>query len=282
MGKLKKSLLSSLVKKFAMAITGFVLASFLLVHMLGNLQMLEGSPHAINAYANFLQTLPWEFLWGFRITLLACFVIHFLTAFLLWMENNKARPQVYAVKKHLAASFAARTMIYTGALVILFVIIHILQYTVLNLEPEFKILEWKATSGAYEGKVLHDVYAMLIIGFSNTWTALGYIFAMVLIGFHLSHGVSSMFQSVGFRNEAWRYRLNFIAVVYCAIVAVGFSVNPALVLLGKYTNFQILPVKQVLAQYESQKKAGADQIFIDYEAIEKASCPLASAGKTSK
>ena len=60
MGTIKKSILSSLVKKFVMAITGFVLASFLLVHMLGNLQALEGGPHAINAYANFLQTLPWD------------------------------------------------------------------------------------------------------------------------------------------------------------------------------------------------------------------------------
>ena len=62
MGNIKKSLMSSLMKKFAMAVTGFVLASFLLIHMLGNLQTLEGGPHAINAYANFLQTLPWEIL----------------------------------------------------------------------------------------------------------------------------------------------------------------------------------------------------------------------------
>ena len=73
---MKKLILTPLIKKFVMAVTGFALASFLLIHMLGNLQVLEG-PKAINVYANFLQTLPWEILWGFRIGLAACFVIHF-------------------------------------------------------------------------------------------------------------------------------------------------------------------------------------------------------------
>lgn len=186
MVNIKKSVLSSVLKKFLMAITGFVLASFLLIHMLGNLQTFEGGPHAINAYAHTLQTLPWEILWGFRLTLLACFVIHFLTAYMLVVENNRSRPQQYAVKKSLSSSLAARTMIYSGTVVIAFAVLHILHFTVLNLDPDFKILEWVATGGIYEGKTLHDVYAMLIMGFSNPWVALGYIFAMIVIAFHLS------------------------------------------------------------------------------------------------
>ena len=169
MANIKKSMMSSLMKKFVMAVTGFVLASFMLIHMLGNLQTLEGGPHAINAYANFLQTLPWEILWGFRLGLGACFVLHILTAYMLVIENGKARPQNYATKKNIASTLAARTMIFSGSLIALFAIIHILHYTVLNLDPSFKDLEWKATAGMYEGKVLHDVYAMLILGFSNVW-----------------------------------------------------------------------------------------------------------------
>ncbi len=271
MGNIKNSILSSLIKKFVMAITGFVLASFLLVHMLGNLQMLECGPHAINAYANFLQTLPWEILWGFRLGLAACFVLHLATAYLLVVENAKARPQSYAVKKSQACTLAARTMIYTGTLVILFAVLHILHYTVLCLNPEFKQLDWVATSGMYEGKTIHDVYAMLILGFSNPWVSLGYIAAMLAIAFHLSHGVSSMFQSVGFRNETWRYRLNKIAIAYCFVIALGFCVNPAAILVSKYTDCQIVPVKQVLKQFDSLKKSNADKpIFIDYKAIENA------------
>lgn len=274
MGTIKKSILSSLVKKFVMAITGFVLASFLLVHMLGNLQTLEGGPHAINAYANFLQTLPWEFLWGFRCALAACFVLHFLMAYLLVVENNKARPQTYAVKKNLASTFASRTMIYTGTIVIAFGIIHILHYTMLKLNPEFKVLDWVATSGMYEGKTLHDVYAMMILGFSNTWVSLAYIFSMVVIGFHLSHGVSSMFQSVGFRDEKWRYRLNAIAVAYCVVIAAGFSINPAAVLISKYTPLEIMPVNEVVSQIEKQKAEGKSPIFVNYDFL-KLDCTAA-------
>ena len=274
MGTIKKSILSSLVKKFVMAITGFVLASFLLVHMLGNLQTLEGGPHAINAYANFLQTLPWEFLWGFRCALAACFVLHFLMAYLLVVENNKARPQTYAVKKNLASTFASRTMIYTGTIVIAFGIIHILHYTMLKLNPEFKVLDWVATSGMYEGKTLHNVYAMMILGFSNTWVSLAYIFSMVVIGFHLSHGVSSMFQSVGFRDEKWRYRLNAIAVAYCVVIAAGFSINPAAVLISKYTPLEIMPVNEVVSQIEKQKAEGKSPIFVNYDFL-KSDCTAA-------
>jgi len=279
MVNLKKSMMSSLMKKFVMAVTGFVLASFMLVHMLGNLQTLEGGPHAINAYANFLQTLPWEFLWGFRICLGACLVLHLLTAFLLEVENGKSRPINYAAKKNIASTVAARTMIFSGALIALFAVLHLLHYTVLNLDPSFKLLEWRADSGMYEGKVIHDVYAMLILGFSNTWVSIAYIAAMILIGCHLSHGVSSMFQSIGFRNEVWRYRLNAIAVAYCFVIAAGFSLNPLAVLVSKYTDCQILPVKQVLKQYDAQKDAKG-KIFIDYAFLEEcAPCGKACADK---
>lgn len=272
MGNIKKSLMSSLMKKFAMAVTGFVLASFLLIHMLGNLQTLEGGPHAINAYANFLQTLPWEILWGFRLCLGACFVLHLLTAYLLVLENGKSRPQRYSVKKSLASTLAARTMIFSGTIIALFAVIHIMHYTVLNLDPSFKLLEWKATAGMYEGKTLHDVYAMLILGFSNPWISLAYIFSMVVIGFHLSHGVSSMFQSIGFRNEAWRYRLNAIAMLYCIVIALGFSINPLAVLVSKYTDCQILPVAQVEKQF-SQLKDAKGQIFVNYDFLKEGCKP---------
>ena len=162
-------------------------------------------------------------------------------------------------------------MIYTGTIVIAFALIHILHYTMLKLNPEFKVLDWIATSGMYEGKTIHDVYAMMILGFSNTWVSLAYIFSMVVIGFHLSHGVSSMFQSIGFRDEKWRYRLNAIAVAYCVVIAAGFSINPAAALISKYTPLQILPVKEVVAQIEKQKAEGKSPIFVNYDFL-KADC----------
>lgn len=269
MSYIMKTLSSSLVKKYVMAITGFVLASFLLIHMLGNLQTFEGGPNAINIYANFLQTLPWEILWGFRLCMALCFVAHFSMAYLLVLENKKARPQTYAVKKSLAASAAARTMIYTGSFIIVFVVLHLLHYTVLVLNPEFKDLEWVCTSGAYEGKTLHDVYAMLILGFGNVWVSVLYLVALFAIGFHLVHAISSMFQSIGLRNETVRYNLEKIAAIYAVVIFGGFALNPIAALVSKYTPCQILPVTEVTQQYEAAKAAKKNPIFIDYAFLEK-------------
>ena len=113
---------------------------------------------------------------------------------------------------------------------------------------------------------------MLILGFSNPWISLAYIFSMVVIGFHLSHGVSSMFQSIGFRNEAWRYRLNAIAMLYCIVIALGFSINPLAVLVSKYTDCQILPVAQVEKQF-SQLKDAKGQIFVNYDFLKEGCKP---------
>ncbi len=280
MSNLTKTLSSSLIKKFVMAITGFALASFLLIHMLGNLQALEGGPHAINAYANFLQTLPWEILWGFRLGLGLCFVIHFAMAYLLVMENKKARPQTYSIKQSVVSSAAAKTMIYTGTVILLFAALHILHYTVLCLNPEFKTLDWVCDSGMYEGKTIHDVYAMMILGFNNVWVSLGYIAAMFAIGFHLVHAVSSMFQSVGLRNEQIRYKLNAIAVVYAVVIFGGFSINPLAVLISKFTSCQILPVKEVVKQYsELAPKTDGKAIFIDYKFLDCKACDKANPAK---
>jgi len=262
--------MSSVIKKVVMAVTGCVLASFLLIHMLGNLQALEGGPHAINAYANFLQTLPWEILWGFRLTLVVCLILHFSMAALLVLENSKARPQKYSLKTPIIKSPAAYTMIYTGIIILAFAAIHILHYTVQSINPEFKTLEWHAESGAYEGKVLHDVYAMMILGFSNNWVSAFYIVAMAAIGLHITHGVSSMFQSVGLRTEAVRYKLNLVAALYAIVVFGGFSLNPIAVLVSKYTPLEILPVKSVVEQFEVAKANKQNPIFIKYEKTENA------------
>ena len=263
MSYLKKTLTSSLVKKYVMAVTGFALASFLLIHMLGNLQAFEGGPHAINVYAYTLQNLPWEILWGFRIGLGLMFVFHFFLAYLIRLENWKSRPQGYSVKRLVEASCCARTMVYTGTLILLFAVFHILHYTALVIDPEFQRMEWLCETGIYKGTVMHDVYAMLIIGFSNNWISAFYIIAMIAIGAHLTHGVTSMFNSVGLRNERVRYALNCAAILYAVVVFGGFAIQPGIVLLGKYTPVQIMPVKEVLSQYEAVKNQPGD-IFIDY------------------
>lgn len=223
----------SLVKKYLMAASGLVLVLFVLGHMLGNLQIFIG-PEAINVYAYKLQTLPPPVLWGIRLFLLGCVVVHVWMAILLTIENRQARPDRYHNQRMRAASYSARVMPMTGLIILAFIIFHLLHFTVQSIYPEYKDLYWD-----WNGTMIHDVSAMMIVGFSVWWVSLFYIIATGLLCSHLSHGVSSMFQSVGIRNEKWRYRLDRVAVVYGWVVFLGFAAIPVAVLAG------ILPMPEL-------------------------------------
>lgn len=248
---------TSLAKKYVMAITGIILVGFVLGHMLGNLQAF-GPPEAINAYAYFLhQILPWEVLWVVRLVLLAAVVLHIVSAVLLVIENRRARPEQYENQRYMQASFAARTMKYSGLIVLAFIIFHILHFTVQNLDPAYKNLRFDLG-----GKDTQDVYAMIILGFSNIWIAGFYIAAMALLCWHLSHGVSSMFQSLGFRNEVWRKRLNHFAVAYGLFIFVGFISIPVASLISWYGGPDIVYASQVREATENWQ--GNSPIYISY------------------
>jgi len=227
-----------------MALTGFVLVGFVIGHMLGNLQMFL-HPDWINEYAYKLQHLPYGLLWVVRLGLLLAVVLHVSTAVLLVLENRRARPQGYAVKKSIQASFASRTMKMSGAILAAFIVFHLMHFTIKNAYPEFKDLHWQLEGvGTIHGvsdklaaigkDTVHDVYSMVAIGFSAQYwyVALFYVVAMVLLCLHLSHGISSMFQSLGLRNAAWRRRLDRVAVVVALVVFVGFVSIPVASLLG--------------------------------------------------
>lgn len=243
---------SSLGKKYLMAISGFGLAGFVLIHMGGNLNMFLG-PEAINAYAHKLQSLPLPILWGFRAALLLLTVVHVVTAIQLFQANKKARPQDYQVKKTVQASWASRTMIYSGSLLLAFILFHIAHYTVrvvpgheynakvevmvdgtkTQLPPEVALThDGKPVLDGLEVVGTHDVYNMMIAGFQNIGISLFYIVAVLFLCFHLSHGVSSMFQSLGWRNKQWRGLLDKAALGYGVVIFLGFAAIPVAVLAG--------------------------------------------------
>ena len=227
-----------------MALTGLVLVGFVVGHMVGNLQMFL-HPDWINEYAYKLKTLPYGLLWIVRLVLLTCVIAHIVTAVLLVIENRRARPEAYVQKAHLQASFASRTMRYSGVILLVFIIFHIMHFTVQNTHPEFKELETQLEGvgtmhHVYDkltaiGKThVHDVYSMVVHGFSAKfwYVSVFYIISMVLLCFHLMHGISSMFQSLGLRNATWRVRLDRIALVVALIVFVGFVSIPVASLTG--------------------------------------------------
>ena len=214
-----------------MAITGIVLIGFVFVHMAGNLQILMGQ-EKINAYAHTLQTLPLPILWGSRLFLLVCVVLHAWTAIVLIRENRRARPNKNEVEETKRAGLASLRMGLTGTILLFFIVFHLLHFTIRTIYPEYN--ELRTTVGAPVGMEVHDVYSMVLAGFQHTWVSVFYVISMFLLCGHLGHGFSSVFQSLGIRSEAWRLKIDWAAKGYAWIIFLGFSIVPILVLGQKF------------------------------------------------
>ncbi|TAK31584.1 MAG: succinate dehydrogenase cytochrome b subunit [Chloroflexota bacterium] len=213
---------STIGMKVAMAVTGFILYGFVLMHMWGNLKVYAGREY-FNHYSEFLREVGAPFfgheqaLWLIRIVLLLAVVLHFYSAAVITLRNRASRPVGYAVKKDLAASFASRTMIWGGIIVAFFVFYHLLDLTTGTVNPAFKA---------------GDPYDNLIASFSAVPVAVFYVVAVAALGVHLFHGVWSMFQTVGWNgpriDRVWR---GLAFVTAAAFVVVGVSI-PVAVLAG--------------------------------------------------
>lgn len=214
-----------------MAITGIVLIGFVFVHMAGNLQILMGQ-EKINAYAHTLQTLPLPILWGSRLFLLVCVVLHAWTAIVLIRENRRARPNKNEVEETKRAGLSSLRMGLTGTILLFFIVFHLLHFTVRTIYPEYN--ELRTNVGAPVGMEVHDVYSMVLAGFQHTWVSVFYVISMFLLCGHLGHGFSSVFQSLGIRSEAWRLKIDWAAKGYAWIIFLGFSIVPILVLGQKF------------------------------------------------
>jgi succinate dehydrogenase / fumarate reductase cytochrome b subunit len=220
MNMLLRLVTSSLGKKFLVAVTGAGLFLFVIGHLVGNLQVFLG-PDSINRYGHFLQTTP-EILWPARIGLLAFVIIHTWASIALTLENRAARATQYEVKEVVAASLASRTMIWSGLIVFAFVGFHLAHYTLLIVHPEFRDL--------HDAHGWHDIYQMLILGFSNGWVSGFYVLGVGLLCIHLSHGVGAMFQSLGLKNEAYAPTIDRCAKVIAIVIFLGYISIPLAVL----------------------------------------------------
>ena len=204
-------------KKIVMAVTGALMFGFVIVHMLGNLQVFEG-PEKLNAYGAFLHSIG-ELLWPARIVLLIAIALHIIATVQLALRNKRARPIGYSRKQAIASSYASRTMYWSGPIVLAFIIFHLLHLTAGYIHP----------GAAYiEGDVYHNVVA----GFQVWWVSVWYIFAICLLGLHLRHGLWSMFQSVGIRQPQHTAILKKAAMVIAVLIVLGYISIPISVLLG--------------------------------------------------
>ena len=220
---------STLGKKYIMALTGAALFAFVIGHLIGNLQVF-GPPELINSYAHFLKSKP-AVLWGARIGLLICVGLHIGAAVTLTALNQEARPDRYAVNTAYGSSVRSRYMMVSGLVIAAFVVYHLAHFTVL-LPGINGVGDFRKLTTVLAGETVPDVYAMMVLGFQVWWVVLFYLIAQGLLFMHLSHGVASMFQSLGFRNHVWWPRITLFAKVMSiaifggyAAIAVGLFMN---------------------------------------------------------
>lgn len=218
---------SSVGKKFVMAVTGLALFIFVLLHLAGNLQVFLG-PEALNRYGNFLQSNT-ELLWPARIILIILVALHIWAAVKLTLQNRAARPQRYAKYDTVVASYASRTMIWSGLIVLAFIIYHLLHFTA---EVQTVNMTGKNFKDLVDVNGHHDVFAMMVIGFEKPVVAAFYIFAMFLLFAHLSHGLGAMFNSLGWKSPAYKGLIEKFAKVVSWLIFLGYITIPIAIQLG--------------------------------------------------
>lgn len=218
---------SSIGRKMIVAVTGTMLYLFLAGHMAGNLTVFWG-PDALNSYAHHLQSLPWPFLWGFRVAMLAIIGIHVLMTLKLKLENMAAR-QPYEVKHTIKATISSRTMVITGLMLFCFIVFHILNYTV---HVGYNMADYMTTLDDHD---VTDVYKVITdgrLGFGNPLISGIYILGMILLFSHLKHGVQSTFQTVGFNSRKVSPFITLVSNLYATVICLGMISIPVAVLAG--------------------------------------------------
>lgn len=215
-------------KKYVMAITGVMGIGYVVAHMVGNLKMYLGKEsdgvYAIDHYGEFLRELLVPIfprtvvLWGLRLGLIAALILHLHAAYTLTIMNRRARPVKYqSPRDYQIANFASRTMRWTGIIVLLFIVWHLLDLTGGQVNPDF-----------VRGQTYRNIDASL-----SRWpVSIFYILANIALGVHLYHGTWSLFQSIGWANPrftAWR---RYLATGLATVVVVGNVSFPVAVLAG--------------------------------------------------
>jgi succinate dehydrogenase / fumarate reductase, cytochrome b subunit len=214
---------STVGKKITMAVSGVILIGFVVGHMIGNLKVYQG-PEAFNHYAEGLRAFGDPFfgtnqlLWLIRVVLLAAVLVHIVAATQLTLHSRNARRIGYRkYDNDLAFSYASRTMVWGGIIILAFIVFHVLHLTTGDVHPDFRP---------------HDAYHNLVAGFSTLPIALAYIAAMIPLGFHMYHGFWSMLQTLGASNPEYNRIRRPIAAGLALIVVLGNISFPVAVLAG--------------------------------------------------
>lgn len=206
--------------KQLMALTGLALVGFIVAHLSGNLLVFKGQD-AMNAYAAWLKSQG-PLLWVARAGLFAVFAVHVYLGIRLKLLSSRARPVPYHYDETLQASWASRSMILTGLMILGFTIFHLAHFT-WGASPYFDRLD---------GQGRHDVFAMVVHDFGNPLVVLIYLAALALLSAHLSHGISSLFQTLGLNHPHYARLLRRTGVAIAALLFFGYATIPIAITFG--------------------------------------------------
>ncbi|MBS1537510.1 MAG: succinate dehydrogenase cytochrome b subunit [Bacteroidetes bacterium] len=217
---------STILSKIVMAVSGAALVGFLIAHLTGNLLVFAG-PEKINAYGQGLRDLG-PLLWVLRIGLLVAVALHIISSIFLADKNRTARPVSYSKKKSIQSTIASRTMLFSGITILTFVAYHLLHYTYGIVQPEFYHGEYML----HDGRTVHDIYSMMIHGFTNPFITVSYVLAVTFVCMHLNHAIASAFQTLGFNHPKYNAKIKMFGVGLSAILWVGYLSIPAGIMAG--------------------------------------------------
>jgi succinate dehydrogenase / fumarate reductase cytochrome b subunit len=206
---------STIGKKIVMAITGLIMVGFVIAHVAGNMLVFAG-PARINAYGAFLKSTG-ELLWVARLVLLASVLLHIVAAVQLTAIERAARPVGYARHQYQAASLASRTIRWGGVILAVFIVYHLLHFTVGTVHPDFSET---------------DIYHNIVSGFAVKWVAAFYVIAMAALGLHLYHGAWSSVRTLGLSKPSPSPLVHRVSLILAVVVAGLFAAIPLAVLFG--------------------------------------------------
>lgn len=212
---------SSLARKYWMALTGLFLCSFLVIHLLGNLPLMTGNSEAFNLYARFMTTFP--VIKAVSYLLYASIVLHTVDGLMLARQNSAARPVKYAQYNGAAnASWASRNMALLGTFTLVFLIVHLKSFW-------FEMHFGNVPTVSIEGEDVKDLYTLTVTAFEQLWYTLFYVVAMGMLGFHLWHGFSSAFQTLGINHPTYTPIIKGIGAFFALVVPGVFALIPIVI-----------------------------------------------------
>jgi succinate dehydrogenase / fumarate reductase cytochrome b subunit len=218
-----QTLLNSAVgKKLLMAVSGQVMILFIILHVIGNSTVYSDN---LNAYAEQLHSLP-VILWIYRPVMLLFFLIHVVVGIQLYIENRGSKPQAYAVHKSLRATVAGKTMIWTGLLIGAFLVYHLLHFTLQVTNPEISAKMNMDALGR------PDVFKMVMLSFRKAFISFTYVFSMIALFLHLTHGFQSSLQTLGLNNDRTLPFITKAGFLSAFIIFLGYASIPIVIFIG--------------------------------------------------